>query len=287
MAKLIQGKNDLATLRPDLAAQWDYENNDHGPEWYTLYSMKKISWKCQTCGQSWEATIASRSNGNNCPFCAGSRPIPGRTDLATLRPDLAAQWDYEKNERGPENYIQFSQTRVFWKCSVCSQFWIARIANRSENHNCPYCAGKRPIPGKTDFATLRPDLLAQWDYDKNDCGPECHTLRSEKKVFWICPTCGQSWAASIVVRRNNHNCPYCAGKRPIPGKNDLATLRPDLAAQWDYEKNDCSPERYTLHSKKKIYWICPTCGLSWLATICSRSNGSNCPYCAGIRKKKK
>ena len=27
-------------------------------------------------------------------------------------------------------------------------------------------------------------------------------------------------------------CPYCAGRKVLPGFNDLAALRPDLAVQW-------------------------------------------------------
>ena len=32
-------------------------------------------------------------------------------------------------------------------------------------------------------------------------------------------------------------CPYCAGKRPIIGENDLKTTYPHLCEEWDYEKN--------------------------------------------------
>ena len=283
MAKLIQGKNDLATLRSDLAAQWDYEKNDYGPENYTSHSGMRVYWKCGTCGQSWIATINDRSNGRGCPFCAGDRPIPGKTDLAALRPDLVAQWDYENNDRYPECFTLHSGTRVFWKCQVCGQSWIATINDRSKNHNCPYCSRKKPILGRTDLATLRPDLAAQWDYDKNDLGPENYTLFSRKRVFWKCPTCNQSWAAKISDRSNGNGCPFCAGDCPIPGKTDLATLRPDLAAQWDYEKNDRGPENYTLFSNQRVFWKCPTCNQSWAATINGRSRNCNCPYCS--RKK--
>ena len=40
---------------------------------------------------------------------------------------------------------------------------------------------------------------------------------------------------------NAVQCPYCNGVRVLVGFNDLKTTRPDLAAEWDYEKNELTP----------------------------------------------
>lgn len=67
----------------------------------------------------------------------------------------------------------------------------------------------------------------------------------------------------------------------IRGENDLETLRPDLAEEWDYEKNKFLPSDITCGSGKKVWWICSKCGYSWLRSIQGRARyGSGCPDCA-------
>ena len=58
MAKLVVGKNDLATLHLEVAAEadsWDPKNVDSG-------SHSKMSWKCQE-GHIWNAEVGQRTYG--------------------------------------------------------------------------------------------------------------------------------------------------------------------------------------------------------------------------------
>lgn len=182
--------------------------------WLTVSSGFIAVWKCKVCGQKWSTAISDRKKGTGCPFCLGRRPIPGRTDLATLRPDLATEWDHDANEKDPDQYTVSSGQKVFWKCKTCGQSWRATIASRNIlGHRCPFCAGRRPIPGQTDLATLRPNLVEEWDYEANEKGPEDYTVGSSLKVFWKCKTCKQSWSARISHRSSGMGCPYCTGQR--------------------------------------------------------------------------
>ena len=46
-------------------------------------------------------------------------------------------------------------------------------------------------------------------------------------------------------------------KALIIGENDLATMRPDLAEEWNFEKNgEIKPYDVTCGSNKKVWWIC-------------------------------
>ena len=45
------------------------------------------------------------------------------------------------------------------------------------------------------------------------------------------------WQAVISSRATGKNCPYCTGRRPVPGQNDLLTTHPQLASQWHPTKN--------------------------------------------------
>jgi hypothetical protein len=119
------------------------------------------------------ATINNRArNGSGCPYCGGSRATPGESDLATLHPDLAAEWDYERNGKLTPETIGARTTKRVWWAGRCGHNWQSAIANRTKGGTgCPYCAGKRALPGVTDLATLRPDLAAQWHHS-NELRPE-------------------------------------------------------------------------------------------------------------------
>lgn len=122
-------------------------------------------------------------------------------------------------------------------------------------------------------------LLTEWDYSKNDKGPNEYGKSSGKDVFWICKK-EHSWTARISDRVRGNGCPYCAGKRPIIGVNDLETVNPVLAGEWNYSRNSKTPSEFLPNSGKKVWWIC-TKGHEWEATIDSRSRGTGCRFCAG------
>lgn len=78
----------------EIMREWDYEKNGElRPEQFTPGSKKKVWWKCKNSGMSWEATIANRMHGRGCPYDAGQRPIPDKTDLAMSRKKAAGEWN--------------------------------------------------------------------------------------------------------------------------------------------------------------------------------------------------
>jgi rubrerythrin len=281
--RVIPGRTDLATLFPEVAAQWDHERNGElKPSQVSPYSNKSVYWKCPVCNQSWPSIIGNRTKENKCPFCSGHRPIPGKTDLATLFPEIASQWDYDTNgDLHPNQVSPSSHKKVSWKCPICNQSWKAVVCNRTHDKKCPYCSGRYPIPGKTDLATFRPNLAAQWDYEKNGkLQPSQITAHSSKKVAWRCPVCNQGWSAVISSRLDDSSCPFCIGRRPIPGKTDLATVYPDVAARWDYAKNrNLTPEQVTVQSGRWVWMYCPTCGRSTKKRVAEHVRTRGCSRC--------
>ena len=128
-------------------------------------------------------------------------------------------------------------------------------------------------------------LMAEWDWEKNNelgFEPNTLTLGSGRKVWWKCCK-GHEWQAYIYDRNNGKGCPYCAGKKVLKGYNDLQTINPTLAKEWNYEKNgNLKPENFTVNSGQKIWWKCQK-GHEWQATIHNRNKGNGCPYCNSER----
>jgi rubrerythrin len=117
------------------------------------------------------------------------------------------------------------------------------------------------------------------------------TIRS-KKYWWICSECGYEWEATLLKRigsatKKGTGCPFCSGKVLILGKNDLASVAPDLLNEWDYSNNvEFSPNRIYAGSGKKAWWICRKCNNNWQSTISHRVNGRGCPKCGAQNRKK-
>ena len=124
----------------------------------------------------------------------------------------------------------------------------------------------RLIIGQNDLATLNPELAKQWDYSKNgSIKPENITSGSSKKIWWKCDK-GHSFCATPSTRtRMNTGCPYCSNKKVLKGYNDLLTVEPELALDWDYENNDCNPDEVCAGTGKILGWKCHVCGGQWKA----------------------
>ena len=161
-----------AENRFDLLLEWDREKNaDLDPAALASQSRQRVWWVCAR-GHHWQASLAARvGNRESCPYCAGQKPIPGETDLAALRPEVAALWDQEENGGlTPRDVMPSSHRRVWWRCNR-GHTWQAPVFSLSSGTGCPYCAGYRAIPGETDLATTDPALLSEWDYERNAVTP--------------------------------------------------------------------------------------------------------------------
>lgn len=271
-----------------LMAEYNFKKNaDIEPSCISLGSNKKIWWICSK-GHEWKATPNNRNRGTSCPYCSNKKVLTGFNDLATLFPEIASEWDCDRNSGlSPECVLFGSNKKAWWKCVKCGHSWQAAIYTRTKGCGCPKCSYelKNLSRNKTNLALVGSladnysDLCNEWNYEKNgDLTPATVSSHSNKAVWWICGK-KHEWKASINSRVNGNGCPYCSNKRVLPGFNDLATLFPEIASEWDYSKNHKKPSQYSYGSGAKAWWICP-CGHSYANSINHRTTGIGCPTCA-------
>lgn len=204
-------------------------------------------------------------------------------NLASLYPEIAGEWDFELNDLGPDCYFPRSNKTVNWICQLGHR-WPAKINNRTtRGSQCPCCSGSKPICGVNDLETLFPHLAQEWDYTKNDRPPSDFLPKSNNRdYFWLCEH-GHSWQASPANRNKGTKCPYCAGKKPIVGVNDLESVLPQIALEWHPTRNgDALPEHYLPNSHFEAWWQCAS-GHEWQKAIYERAYGSNCPVCNKLK----
>lgn len=276
----MREKTILSEIHSRLAAEWHpTKNGNLTPEQFTAGSNKKVWWLGK-CGHEWQAAIYSRANQNSgCPYCSGRFAIPGKTDLATTHPALAAEWHPTKNgELTPEQFTVCSGKKIWWQCSLGHE-WQAIIVNRTKRKStCPYCAGYK----MTSLSNYNPLVAAEWNIEKNgELTPEQVTPYSAKKIWWRCDR-NHEWQSAVKSRTLGCGCPYCSGRLAIPEETDLNTTHPELATEWHPTKNgELTPKHVTAGSGKKVWWLCPKCGHEWQAAPNSRTNmKSGCPACA-------
>lgn len=129
------------------------------------------------------------------------------------------------------------------------------------------------------------ELMSEWDWDANaDLDPAKITHGSHIRAWWKCVKCGHKWNTEVKSRVNGRGCAACVGKILVVGKNDLLTIRPDIAAQWHPTKNgNLRPQDISYGCGKKVWWKCKDCGYEWQVAPNSRTNKKYnciCPCCA-------
>lgn len=201
--------------------------------------------------------------------------------LSQYAPALVKEWDSEKNAPLTPSQVTVGSHRVvWWRCPKGHNYQTS-VKLRVRGSGCPYCAGRAVLPEENSLAAIAPELLSEWDVEKNaPLTPEQVLAGTHRKIWWRCKK-GHSWQAAAVSRiRNRTECPVCAGRKVISGENDLATVFPQLAAQWDTEKNgSLTPEAVSPNSNRRVWWRCEK-GHAYCAVIAYRAQSSSgCPYC--------
>lgn len=275
----MQKKQRLADNQ-GLMNQWNWTKYVHlDPNILTCGTSKKVWWICEK-GHSFLASIAHRCsiNGTNCPYCSGLKVWVGFNDLFSVHPRIAAEWDYCKNEKRPEEVNINSNRKAWWVCKEGHSYDATIIQRTTKKTGCPYCSGLKTIQGINDIASINPPYMSEWDYAKNHpILPDSVCYSSNKKIWWSCSK-GHSYQASPSTRKSGSSCPYCANKKVLKGYNDLGTKNLFLASEWDYDMNKMTPYEVTPYSNKRAHWICPL-GHRYSSVISSRSSGCGCPIC--------
>lgn len=195
----------------------------------------------------------------------------------------------------PEMFSVGSEQKVFWKCKE-GHSWAASIKNRSlKKSNCPLCSQleqgdrvRNALLKKSGISlgSSFPNLLSEWDYEKNKITPFNIAPKSNLKVWWICPN-GHSHYKSIAGKTSGDSCPSCYKQKRSKIARDVRIAKtgtldkafPEIAKQWDLIKNNAQPSNFPPGSKEKVWWIC-SMGHSWEANISSRTKQKQgCPFC--------
>jgi hypothetical protein len=284
--RLVQGINDFESRFPEIATSWILEmNGGKSPSSISAMSKAKYWWRCERNPiHEYKASVQDRVFGSGCAVCSGRQVMQGVNDLATLRPDLLRYWDHNKNIIKPTEISIGSGKKVWWKCELGHEMFLAPAQKTSKGVDCAVCAGKKVLKGYNDLQTTHPEVAKRWHPNLNESlMPDEVVSGSNKKVWWVCESDARHIFQSPIYVQSNHSgngCPICVGKLVVAGLNDLSTLAPDLISEWNEAKNEgLSPSFISFGSDKKVWWVCSE-GHEWRSSVKNRTkNLSGCPRC--------
>lgn len=153
--RVLEGFNDLASIKPELVDEWSSENEPLKPNNVNAASHRKVKWKGK-CGHEWTAEIRARVKGTGCPYCSNNKIMPGFNDLATVHPELAKEWSPRNLPWTPDQAPAGANRMVWWRCEKGHE-WETLISTRAGGSKCPFCSGIKLLKGfiKPEKALLR------------------------------------------------------------------------------------------------------------------------------------
>ena len=188
-----------------------------------------VHWECPDCGYKWEQSLHERIRRHggvrrvaSCPVCAGISVKGVNTNLSTEHPNIAKEWDAEKNGKSFDGIKATSTANYWWKCSEGHSYCMSPNdvlqTYKQGRIPCPYCDGRRILPGFNSLKALYPDLMKEWDEISNYAliNPDEVGPGSKEDAWWICPN-GHSYIMRINHRvmfsiRKMTACPQCKGQ---------------------------------------------------------------------------
>lgn len=231
--------------------------------------------KCQcSCGKVFTTRLASAKKNGKCRDCISKEQ---RVDLTGKRFGKLVVLSMAEDYISPSG---FRLSRCKCRCD-CGNISIVNmsglVSGTTKSCGC--------LHNTSGLLKDNPVLVEKYDFAKNNeigIDFETVTARSNKKIWWRCSECNNSWQATVASQHyvKTQGCPYCSGRLVIKGKTDLQTLYPHIAKEWNYEKNgDLTPSDVSPNSGIKVWWMCSE-GHEWKALVSNRtSRKSGCPRC--------
>ena len=210
--------NSLAANFKDIAAQWDYSQNEGSPADFRCGSEKVKVWVCSK-GHRWSTAIMHRTERKQgCPDCYSERRGYKSDGSRQRHPVLAdsnhpmmASYDYDRNAQAghdPEKIRLCSHRKLHWLCNSCPKGklhrWTAAPKDRFvKQAGCPCCSGQKVCECNCLY-DLCPQVAAEWDHSKNVGSPRDFAAGSDVVKWWVTSERG-SFEGRINQRVLNHN----------------------------------------------------------------------------------
>lgn len=181
----------LRIINPNIEVTGLYEN-----------SKKKISCKCTSCGNKWQMIPNHLLRGQGCPKCGRAKAAESLKKTHDQFIDELTKKNHKVNVIG--KYVD-SSTKILVECKKCGYEWETIPSSILSGRGCPKCG--RNIKKTHD----------QFVAEMKEIHPEIEILGkyqgANKKMDFICRTCGHTWYSRPLNMLRSRGCPNCRFKK--------------------------------------------------------------------------
>lgn len=146
--KYIKGSTKIFDIFPMLKLEIDQEKNSIDDiSNLSVGSCKKVHWKCNKCGHTWNTAVVSRTTDfTGCPSCSWNsfynRYGKDSGKVGEKYPELIRELA-DCNKISKQKFSRMSigsKLKVVWECTNCGYAWEQRIISRiTRKRNCSVC----------------------------------------------------------------------------------------------------------------------------------------------------
>lgn len=132
--------------------------------------------------------------------------------LATLYPEVADEWNTEKNGAITPSMVSYgSNVPYWWKCSICQREWSAAVADRTVGgKGCSKCAKAKL---SKQFKKKHEVFIEQLKTVNPNLEPLEECKLTHDKILIRCKICSYEWPAAPANLLRGRACPKCSRKR--------------------------------------------------------------------------
>ena len=286
--------SNLVVFFPDIAKEWHLTKNGNSrPEDYKPHAGKKVWWQCpKDKTHEYETYIFNRTNhSSGCPFCSSS---------GTSEPEIRIFCEL--------NYL-IGADEVVWRKKIDGNeldVFISKYNLGIEFDGSYWHEGKiqsdihkNKLLKKKNIQIIRVRQEPLEFTSENDIAVSKKTLTKEdlnnlvlkiKSVLNETEEINFGHYISKTSFLNDKGFKRFISFFPAPPPEySFLTTHPELAKEWNYQKNTpLKPEYFTYGSGKKVWWKCSKNEEhEWESSILNRSYGNGCPFCSGRKHSKK
>lgn len=218
-------------------------------------SKEKVNCICDYCGEPFQreyySIIKSRKYTNKdachkkeCRSKKMQEVIPKskfkkENSLLEKYPQIAKEWHYEKNKGVLPSEVSYASNKKYWWICEKGHEWKTSPNSRTNgNGGCLKCICKEASE-EYNLGLLYPELIKEWNQEKNKKSIFEFTPKSYKRVWWVCGKCNYEWVAKISDRTaKSSGCPKCnesKGEKTI--YNWLTKY--NIKFKYQYSLDDC------------------------------------------------
>ena len=284
--QIASDEYNLITEYPDIKSIWDYEKNKKRPEDYLPNSYARVYFKCEQ-NHSYQMYIADKiKHIFRCPEChkylktsyaeqiifyymkkifpdcINNLKVGNAYEVDIFIPTLSLAIEYDGFAYHKEEFVKREMNKDKYLFKQNKR--VIRIKEIKEK-----------VP-KSYYKTYVIPCIYSYKYD--------YTNRVIKKILSYIER-NYKLKFDIDINLERDGIEIWQNNHKLDQKNNIAITHPEIAKEWDYEKNgSLKPEMFTHGSMQFINWKCKK-NHEFVRTINARckKNGSKCPYCINRR----